>query len=179
MTYSKLSVFLLAVVLLTGSASAQSSAIRSTHFGGELSYGYCRSHELDLGINMVSTPNLNRKTGGVYTFSYNGLGYFKDRSVHFGQRLSFDLGIWRSEMKIGVLPHVGAFIETREAFTVYGGVSCGISILDLICLHYRYTFNGHQSDFPISNHALSLIIRLNFTSFDLAWYNTRAASGKR
>lgn len=177
MIYTKVSLSFLFLILLSGVSNAQSTKIRSTNFGGELSYGYRISHELDLGLNMVTIPNLDKKTGCIYSLSYNGLCYFRTNSTHFGQRLSLDLGFWRSEMKIGLLPHLGLFVEAREQFKLCGGVSCGISILNFICLNYKCTFTGNQTTLPISNHALSLTVKLNFTSIDLAWY--KVGTGKR
>lgn len=179
MIYPKLSLCFLFLILLNTLSNAQSTKIRSTNFGGELSYGYRISHELDLGVNLITVPSLSKKTGCIYSLSYNGLGYFSNNSVLFGQRLSFDLGYWRNEMKIGLLPHLGLFMEAREQFKLCGGVSCGISILNFVCLNYKYTFTGNQTNFPICNHTLSLTIKLNFTSIDLAWYKIGTDTIKR
>lgn len=179
MIYAKLSLTFLFVVLLNSVSHAQSAKIPSTHFGGELSYGYRTAHELDLGVNVAIVPNLAKKSGYLYSLSYNGLCYFRANSTHFGQRLSFDLGYWRSKMKIGFLPHVGLFVEARESFKLYAGVSCGVSILNIACLSYKYTFADKQVSFLISNHSLSLTVKLNFTSFDLAWYKVGADDIKR
>ncbi len=179
MIYPKLSLPFLFLILFNGVSNAQSTKIRSTNFGGELSYGYRIAHELDLGLNVVTVPDLSKKTGCIYSFSYNGLGYFRKNSTHFGQRISFDLGFWRSEMKIGLLPHLGLFVEAREQFKLCGGISCGVSILNFLCLNYKYTFTGNQTDLLISNHALSLTVKLNFTSIDLAWYKIGANTIKR
>jgi hypothetical protein len=179
MIYTKLSLTILVVVSFNGISNAQEPKIRSMNFGGELSYGYRIANELNLGVNMVTVPNLAKKTGCIYSLTYNGVTYLRNYSTHFGQRISFDIGYWRSEMKIGLLPHLGLFIESREAFNLCGGVSCGISILNFICLNYKYTFTKNQTTLPISNHALSVIVKLNFTTIDLAWYKIGPDGRKR